>query len=1166
MLDSFRAKFQFLKKKAVPQFQVHYTSDGLCFFLPEKTQTEIEKTSSDELLVYKYQLVIIQRLLEDAQATKIKNGIQLTTEEAVCLDEDTREVFGVHPTWEASATANTKGLTTTESFQIHLSLFSKSLKTETQAFKIIGPVLRFTADEQYTLTAAQHQAFSALNQHATQLKTETNNLQLVGKLKLAKLNGFNFKFETFDHFTITDPSRVSVIVEYDAETETAEITPNFVGQTATPDEIQSRVQQLLNADPAAIRVNSEIVLFSEKTKAAVQEILRIQKLPKDELRKFIENPTLYLNSSLVDLETGFSCRVKGLTTFRAAYFGTTEKRKLDWFESNNFQNTLHAPSVLYKVIDSLEMLEDIETQIQKAPEIGAETIEVHDKLIDIREAEKVQEVLAATREHLQSLANVAICDESAEDLDENSQIVVDVALNDEDLEIISETIEKTLRDALYSEEKISWKNNKRTPFEHQKIGIQWLLGLTLESQVSGAVLADDMGLGKTYMCISALDHLLQEPKFEEHANKPTLLVVPLSLIDVWKTELAESLYALPFSDVVVLQSSADLKKYQAPAEAYVKYRLKVGSVYSLDRLDIPKRLVITTYSTFQRYHVSLCEVHWNFAIFDEAQELKNPNSLQSRAARGLQTTFMLLATGTPVENSLLDFWSLFDIASPGTLGGYQNFRKEYIQPILKAKPEDASELQIKLGNNLRRIVGAQMLRRTKEDNLAGLPKKIIYSGEFTANTEYDARLHQEMPSFQQKVYTDTLEAALLEKGRGWAFRALQKLQSISLHPDLKHVSSLVPRGTHSETLLDIANKSRKVIGILKVLQQIQQQNEKCLIFIRDRKLQEFMALFLQQQFNFEEPISIINGTTKASSKRDSDPTRRSLIQKFESKPGFNLIILSPVAAGVGLTIVKANHVYMLERHWNPAKESQAIDRVYRIGQLKTVSVYLPILVHPELVSFDVNLARLLSKKTRVRDSVVTTEPAFESYSEKAACLSTEAEDRSDGSQLFKMTAEKSNEAEKYLDIKDVDKLDGLTFEVFCALLLEKSSKIKHAMVTSASRDKGADIRLEYADGTLGFVQCKHQENPDKTFSNYNAFYAVHNAVSAYGEAESKNPPKLFVMTNAKKLKLDLNDEKFKDTNNIQFISRKDIMNFLKKAKISRIDLERKKNEPRYVVE
>ena len=135
-----------------------------------------------------------------------------------------------------------------------------------------------------------------------------------------------------------------------------------------------------------------------------------------------------------------------------------------------------------------------------------------------------------------------------------------------------------------------------------------------------------------------------------------------------------------------------------------------------------------------------------------------------------------------------------------------------------------------------------------------------------------------------------------------------------------------------------------------------------------------MAAAIQMTYGLQ--VDIINGDTKTSS-RHADQTRQGIIDRFQEADGFDVIIMSPVAAGVGLTVTAANNVIHLERHWNPAKEAQATDRVYRIGQTRSVNVYLPVAVHPELMSFDERLNRLLRNKVDLSDAVVTTEMVSE---------------------------------------------------------------------------------------------------------------------------------------------------------------------------------------------
>jgi len=159
------------------------------------------------------------------------------------------------------------------------------------------------------------------------------------------------------------------------------------------------------------------------------------------------------------------------------------------------------------------------------------------------------------------------------------------------------------------------------------------------------------------------------------------------------------------------------------------------------------------------------------------------------------------------------------------------------------------------------------------------------------------------------------------------------------------------------------------------LDAIQKGGEKVILFMVTKRLQRLLKLWLDQIYGLD--VAIINGDTAAVSKKSDVLSRKQLITEFEAKAGFNILIMSPVAAGVGLTVVGANHVVHLERHWNPAKEAQASDRVYRIGQKKPVSIHLPAVLHPEYDAFDVHLDRLLRGKLMLKDAVVTPEVVSE---------------------------------------------------------------------------------------------------------------------------------------------------------------------------------------------
>ena len=234
-----------------------------------------------------------------------------------------------------------------------------------------------------------------------------------------------------------------------------------------------------------------------------------------------------------------------------------------------------------------------------------------------------------------------------------------------------------------------------------------------------------------------------------------------------------------------------------------------------------------------------------------------------------------------------------------------------------------------------------------------------------------------MKGTQLKAYdailSDFRERRATEDMRGTALIALSQLREISLHPRLREETQLMTNT--AKDAREVMAESGKLTVLLELLDQIRQKHEKVILFMVTKRLQRLLKLWLDQIYGLN--VAIINGDTAAVAKKADILTRKQLITAFEAKPDFNLIIMSPVAAGVGLTVVGANHVVHLERHWNPAKEAQASDRVYRIGQTKEVHIHLPAVLHPQYDSFDVHLDRLLRGKLMLKDAVVTPEAVSE---------------------------------------------------------------------------------------------------------------------------------------------------------------------------------------------
>jgi len=1084
-------------------WEVHH-KEGLIFRVNPSVTAQITKGEAD--LYVTHQHITLGMLAEQGDAEAISNGFIVPTEVALHLDSLTQEILELPPQWDGRIKADIQGATGRSSFTVNLKTSTEG-SSYTGVYTIEGPIFQ----KKYLLSPAQHLIFSALKTHRSSDHSEYDNLRLMLSLQEAQKAGAKLDLSHFDQkkLQLKSPESISVKAELD-EHGNLILTP-YMGQEASHERIQKVLGQLKSKYATALRVDNEIVLLDKKRLKAVHEILKNRVVPKSRIKEFYKTPTAFIDASLVNLDIGFSTRVHGATLFKHAYFGETEESGIDWFGTSASTVSILPPSKLSSVIKEADQLKNFQSQWDDAKKTGAEELIFEEKLFDISDANQVSRSLDKIKQSISEGRAFEDFDgegsgkketQEVEEKKDAENLVVDLDLNDEQLDVFSQTLEKSIAQTLYSE-KLDWSNYARTPFSHQETGIRWILGLFEKSSFHGGLLADDMGLGKTMMALSAVDHLYKLQEERNQIKKPCLVVAPLSVLQNWKDEVEKTFSISPFKDVVILQSQSDLSRFKDLREvknlndsgedqiASIRFTLKVGKEYLADRLDMPQRLVITTYQSLRDHQFSLCTVDWGMVIFDEAQNIKNPNAMQTRAAKGLKADFRLLATGTPVENSLADFWCIMDTACPGLLESYQEFRQNYILPVIRASGDENEKVRAQTGRELREKVGSFMLRRIKEDHIEGLPEKDIFVGiDEDRNWSYQAYLKTEMKGTQLSLYNATLTAQG-DSDSNIVLSALQRLRDISLHPQLADQGTLQVSEQEKE-LKKLINESGKMQSMLLTLNAIKERGEKCIIFAVNKRLQGFLSLALLKLYGLEK-LSIINGDSRTFSKRASVPTRKTMIQDFEAREGFNIIIMSPVAAGVGLTVIGANNVIHLERHWNPAKEAQATDRVYRIGQKKRVNVFIPILHHPEYESFDVNLHYLLSKKTLLKDVVVTPEqivPNPEGFSGTT------------------MTAEHQIKAE------DLHRLSWQHFEALCAELFLKELDTPDCWLTQNGSDYGADIVLS-SQSSAKLIQCKHTKNA--RYDGYKAILEVYGAKLKYSEALNKNVESLLLVTNARKL-------------------------------------------------
>jgi len=497
--------------------------------------------------------------------------------------------------------------------------------------------------------------------------------------------------------------------------------------------------------------------------------------------------------------------------------------------------------------------------------------------------------------------------------------------------------------------------------EHQEAGIHWLQTCCRIKERSGVLLADDMGLGKTLQVLAFLAWGIESGQFPDLANaqppyRPVLIIVPLILLEnrTWECEMERFFENRGSIFWPVLALHGDKLKALRALDAEGRETQIGRPVLDLDRLQ-KHRVIITTYETITNYQHSFAYFRngkslWSAIVTDEAQGYKTPNTRISHAIKALKPDFHIASTGTPVENRLLDLWNLFDTIQQGLLLSAKEFRDTYELPI--AADGSADHLESLKKKLLFQRPHAFLLRRNKSD-IATLPPKRIQ------------RISCSMSEAEVKLHRELIRGLHEGQGNSHHLTVLQKLAALYQHPALLGAEA---EGLGADVLLCGCSKLGSIVDLLH---QIRGMREKVLIFARHREMQSILAKVIEAEFGL--PVRIINGLTKRAvptSGLKGASSRAAILDVFREKPGFNVLVLSPFVAGIGLTITEANHVVHYGRWWNPAVEAQATDRAYRIGQTKDVHVYLPILHDPSgqiPVTFDQRLDELMERRYRLAE-------------------------------------------------------------------------------------------------------------------------------------------------------------------------------------------------------
>jgi non-specific serine/threonine protein kinase len=434
--------------------------------------------------------------------------------------------------------------------------------------------------------------------------------------------------------------------------------------------------------------------------------------------------------------------------------------------------------------------------------------------------------------------------------------------------------------------------------KYQYDGFKWLIGMAQYG--FGVCLADDMGLGKTIQILAFL------MSYKKYVNKNVLLIVPASLLGNWEREIQKFAPSIDYYIARYINSNP----------------LKISNTF----------LTITTYQVSQRLN-SIYDIEWGIVILDEAQAIKNPETKTAKKIKSIKRDLSIALTGTPIENNLLNLWSIFDFLNPGLLGSESEFRKNY-----NIKSSNSNNV-----SSLRKIIKPFILRRLKTDKniISDLPEKnetILYTELTKKQIILYNKIVSELDDKKISEYNQFTQKRLI-------LTAILQLKQICNHPSQF-------TGDEEFSLID----SGKFVVLKELCETIFEKREKVLIFTQFTEITKPLNDLLKSVFHKEG--FVITGNT-------SNAQRDKYVNQFQMED-IPYLILSLKAAGVGLNLTSATNVIHFDRWWNPAVENQATDRAYRIGQKKCVNVYK----FTTRDTIEEVIASLMKTKSELSDSVL----------------------------------------------------------------------------------------------------------------------------------------------------------------------------------------------------
>lgn len=973
---------------------------------------------------YLSQLSIIQELVDNGLATPKDSIVEIEAEDILTLDEIDKRLLGLPSDYPFVIFIEADGILSQGSFKFKYGFFDFVPNGNRLFFDREGAILK-NSGTQYLLSLNQFkvlEAIEAFNSLPESSRTFHHNLTCFADIKSLSDDIATMLDSFLQSQNVLHPEKIKIDVAF--ENEILELKPKIDNLK------QESLEKAFDLSPTIKPIynvadengGTTRVIIDEVQKEELTRLKRNRKISNHELiEDIVENPENYFDDNIIDLAY-FSQRVREIGIYKPKFYPFVCPYKSEWIPGFVIKDKLNGDKKIH--FKTPIELAEFETERNIAIKEGKTHFTYKNEQVSVEDADKIVSIAAKQFENPKE----PVVKESSTNSDE----VLIIKENADLLEYIENNRNpESLKHSFFN------IGNLVHPIElkeHQIEGVAWLQSLFREN-LNGCLLADDMGLGKTLQLLYFIEWHAQNI----NDNKPYLIVAPVSLLENWESEY---------------------KRFFNPTNLKLRFLYgATGIGRDFSRSDVSelqrKQLILTNYESLRSYQMNLCAVDYSIVVLDEAQKIKTPGTLVTNVSKALKADFKIAMTGTPVENTLVDLWCIMDFSVPGLLGNAKDFAKNYQKPLSNEDTDIHA-----LGEQLRSQIGVFIKRRLKQDVAKDLPKKNLKV------------LTRTMPEIQANRYFVEIDLAKNDNldgvnRRNQILKSLWAIRDISDHPYL--VDNQINMFNSSELI----SSSAKLQILIEVLYEIQSKSEKAIIFADRKETQKMLQKVIYETFKISPP-SIINGDTPSSKQKESSSklSRQQTIDRFQNEDGFNVIIMSQIAAGVGLNVVGANHVIHYTRHWNPAKEEQATDRAYRIGQTKDVTVYYPMAVFPESFqnekgerqkSFDEILDVLLSRKKLLASSTLFP-------TEQSEVRPDEIFD-----DVFGNIENQSNN--KPLLFNEIEKLNPRLFEAYVASLYTKQGF--QVYLTPFTNDKGADVVALSPKGNY-LIQAKQSQS---TISN-----------------------------------------------------------------------------------